>query len=67
MKYLTYLAYIVLWEAFIFGGCAYLVFWKGAHGAWFIFAFILSTSAYPPSQWIHGHKQDSKWKKNILK
>ena len=54
MKELTYLIYIVLWEAFVIGGCAYLVFWLGASGWWFILAVVLSGAAYTPNRWIHG-------------
>ena len=31
---------LVLYNAFIFSGCAYIVFWKGHSGWWFIPAFI---------------------------
>lgn len=31
----------VAWGAFLFGGCAYLVFWRGNSGWWFVLALIL--------------------------
>ena len=51
MKILTYLIYIILWEGFILGGCAYIVFWKGFSGWWFLLAGLLSSAAYKPSAW----------------
>jgi len=51
MKVLTYLIYVIFWEALTIGGCAYLVFWQGQHGAWFILAVVLSSMGYSPSKW----------------
>ena len=51
MRALTYLIYIVIWEAATLGTCTYLVFWKGYSGWWFLLAILLSTMAYKPSSW----------------
>lgn len=51
MKHVTYLLYLVLWEGFIFGGCAYVVFWKDASPLWFVLAVLLSAAAYSPEKW----------------
>jgi hypothetical protein len=29
------------WDFFLIGGCAYLVFWRGQSGWWFLLAMIL--------------------------
>jgi len=54
MKEITYLIYIVLYEAFIVGGCAYIVFWQGNSGWWWLLACAMSGAAYRPQAWIHG-------------
>ncbi len=36
-----YVISIVFFESFILGGCAYLVFWKGASAWWFVLAVLL--------------------------
>lgn len=51
MRALTYLIYIVFYEALVIGGCAYLVFWQHHSGWWFVLAAMLSGSAYTPEQW----------------
>ncbi len=52
MAHLTYLIYIVLWEGFILGGCAYVVFALGHSGWWFALATPLAGMAYSPRRWI---------------
>lgn len=52
MAHLTYLIYIVLWEGFILGGCAYVVFELGHSGWWFALAIPLACMAYSPRRWI---------------
>ena len=48
---ISYLIYILVWEVLILGGCAYLVFWKGASPWWFVLAVLLSSAAYGPEKW----------------
>lgn len=48
---LTYLIYILTWEALVIGGCAYLVFWRGANSEWFWLAVLLSFCSYSPKKW----------------
>jgi hypothetical protein len=43
MKHLV----MLLWNVFIWGGTAYLVFWKGHSGAWFLLTIII-TDLHPP-------------------
>lgn len=57
MKTMTYFLYIILWEGFILGGCAYIVFWKGFSGWWFLLAVLLSGSPYSPSKWAELYNQ----------
>ena len=54
MKYVTYLIYIVLWEALIFGGAGYSVFVLGHSGWWMLAAVFIGSFAYSPAKWIHG-------------
>lgn len=49
----TYLIYIVLFEAMIFGGAAYWVFARGRRGWWMLVALLISSCAYSPAKW-HG-------------
>lgn len=60
MRALTYLIYILLWEGFVWGGTAYLVFAMDYSGWWFLLAWALSSSAYRPSHWIHGIQKEEK-------
>lgn len=48
---ISYLIYIISFEFFVFGGIAYLVFWKDASPWWFLLAVLLSEAAYTPEQW----------------
>ena len=48
---LTYLIYIVFFESLIWGGCAYVVFWRGVSGWWFALALVVSGAAYGPRKW----------------
>jgi hypothetical protein len=50
--YVTYLIYIVLFEALVLGGTGYAVFVLGHSGWWFVLAAVLSGSAYKPSTWL---------------
>lgn len=54
MREITYLIYIILWEGFILGGTAYVVFVLDHSGLWFLLAVWLSSAAYSPRKWIHG-------------
>ena len=54
MKYLTYLIYIVCYESLVIGGTAYVVFWLGHSGWWFLLTALLSGAAYKPERRIHG-------------
>lgn len=47
----TYLIYIIMWDGFVVGGCAYAVFWLGHSGWWFALAMVLAALAYRPSSW----------------
>jgi len=49
---ITYLIYITSWNMFIFGGTAYIVFWKNESGLWFLLTCVLSGSAIRPDQWV---------------
>ena len=51
MIHFTYMIYIIFWESLTIGGCAYLIFFKGYSGWWFILAILLSTLAYSPEKW----------------
>lgn len=55
-KAITYLIYIVLFEALVLGGAGYVVFGLGRHPGWFALAIFMSFCAYKPQQWIHGEK-----------
>lgn len=48
---LTYMVYIIVYECLVIGGCAYIVFWKGYSGWWFVLAVLMSAGAYKPSAW----------------
>ena len=50
----TYLLYVVWWDAVLFGGAGYVVFWLDRSPWWFLLAVILSGCSYTPGQWIHG-------------
>ena len=52
MAYLTYLIYIVFWDSFTIGGCAYIVFGLGHSGWWFALAVPLAAMACSPRRWI---------------
>lgn len=54
MKYVTYLIYIILWEALVFGGLGYAVFVLGHSGWWMLAAVFIGGFAYSPMKWIHG-------------
>ena len=46
----TYLIYIIFFETLIFGGCSYIVFWKGFSKWWFLLAILISGAAYSPEK-----------------
>lgn len=48
---ISYLLYILFWETLIIGGTGYAVFVLGYSGWWFLLAYTLSVSAYPPKKW----------------
>ena len=41
---------VVAYDAFIISGCAYLVFWKGHSGWWFLLAVVLLKSVKNPEE-----------------
>lgn len=57
MKSLTYLIYIVAWEAMVLGGAYYAVFILERSGWWFLLAVLLSGAAYKPQHWIYEPKE----------
>jgi hypothetical protein len=59
MKYLSYLIYIATFEMMVWYGTWYTVFILDKSIWWFLFALFLSSSAYRPEKWIHGHKEES--------
>jgi hypothetical protein len=48
---ITYLIYIIVWEALVIGGCGYIVFVLNRSGWWFVLAALLSGAAYRPKHW----------------
>ena len=48
---ITYLIYIITWEAMAFGGFGYVVFGLGKSGWWMLLAVLMSASAYKPESW----------------
>ena len=48
---ITYMIYIILWEALVIGGCGYVVFGLNRSGWWMLLGVLLSVSAYKPSHW----------------
>ena len=56
MREITYLIYIVLLEAMIFGGTGYVVFVLDRSGWWFVLSILISGCAYSPQKWIHGRE-----------
>jgi hypothetical protein len=48
---ITYLIYIVFWQAMVLGGFGYVVFGLDKSGWWMLFAVFLSASAYNPENW----------------
>jgi hypothetical protein len=48
---LTYLLYCIVWDIGIMAGCAYIVFWKGQSGWWFLLAMFIAGGGYKPDGW----------------
>ena len=48
---ITYLIYIIIWEAMVFGGFGYVIFGLGKSGWWMLLALYMSMSAYKPEGW----------------
>ena len=48
---ITYMIYIILWEALVIGGFGYVVFVLNRSGWWMLLAVLLSASAYKPKSW----------------
>ena len=48
---ITYMIYIILWEALIIGGFGYVVFGLNRSGLWMLLAVLLSAAAYKPESW----------------
>jgi hypothetical protein len=53
MTYIIYALYLLFWGVFIIGGCSYIVFFKGHHGAWFVLAVALFLCVYGPDEWYY--------------
>jgi hypothetical protein len=51
LSVITYLIYTIFWEGLCIGGTAYLVFWRGHSGWWFLLAVMLSSMQYGPVKW----------------
>jgi hypothetical protein len=47
----TYLIYIIIWEAMVLGGFGYIIFGLGYSGWWAVLAVLMSGSAYKPGSW----------------
>ena len=47
----TYMIYIILWEALVIGGFGYVVFVLNYSAWWMLLAVILSAGAYKPKSW----------------
>ena len=48
---LSYMVYILMYEALVIGGCGYVVFGLGRSGWWFLLALLMSAGAYKPASW----------------
>lgn len=48
---ITYLIYIIIWEAMVFGGFGYVVFGLGKSEWWMLLAVLMSANAYKPESW----------------
>tara|TARA_R110002074_G_scaffold316844_2_gene487319 strand:- start:1236 stop:1502 length:267 start_codon:yes stop_codon:yes gene_type:complete len=48
---ITYMIYIILWEALIVGGFGYVVFVLNRSGWWMLLAVLMSAAAYKPISW----------------
>lgn len=54
---------VMLWNMFWLGGCAYLIFWKGFSGWWFVLAILIASSARVgkfKGDWDDNKKEDEK-------
>ena len=52
MKAITYLIYILLYEALTIGGTAYIVFWLHYSAWWWVLGALFSAGAYRPEKWM---------------
>lgn len=57
LQYITYLVYILVWEVLLWVGTAYIVFWLGNSGWWFILTILMSQCAYSPYEWGFGKRR----------
>lgn len=48
---ITYLIYIVLWEALVIGGSAYVIFWLNKSPWWILLGIFLSGCSMSPAKW----------------
>ena len=48
---ITYLIYIITWEAFVLGGGGYVVFGLERSPWWLLLSVLLSLGAYKPKYW----------------
>jgi len=64
LRILTFFVYITLRDGLLIGGTAYLVFWKGCSGWWWILSVFLLALAIRPSMWFTAQVQSGKktWK-----
>lgn len=49
---MTYMIYIIVWQALVIGGFGYVVFGLNRSEWWMLLAFLLSASAYKPKSWL---------------
>ncbi|MEC9268494.1 MAG: hypothetical protein VX464_20715 [Pseudomonadota bacterium] len=47
----TYLLFCCFWLSLTIGGCAYLVFWRGESGWWFVLAVFMASFGFKPYRW----------------
>jgi len=58
MNSITYLIYIIFWEALVLGLPLYYILEKGHSAWWLFFAIFLSAASFQPRAWIHGEKNE---------
>lgn len=58
MKHLTFLIYILAWEAAVWGGWFYIVFVLDRSAWWTLLAIVCSGSTIPVRRWT-GQREDA--------